>query len=1071
MRLRLLLLAAFWLAPLVGRQASAAPADADTNTLRVFIFAGQSNMVGSDSHAKDIDRFPPFAGLAQPQNAVLFSYHLGREEKRTSQGWVALQPVDGVVGPELSFARRVAAETQAPIAIIKCAAGGTTLGGDWNPDEPTGFKLYPLALQWIQSSLAELDRRKIAYRIEGFMWHQGENDMFSNEFRPNYGRNLKRFLECWRRDLKTPALKFYLGELCTKTIWGMDNREPMYAIRTGQKAVAESDPLAEYIPTSHIGIEIGGGEGLHYHYGTLGQLEHGVNYADAYLRTIGKRTVANRELKDWPYKKGSPVKLFILAGHRNMEGERAFTQDLRSLAGQETLANDNAAIAFRYSLGGGYRISNGWEPLGPTGFYDTFGPELSFGRTLQGKEPGNIAVAKFTHSGSQMNDWTPQGTSAKERNLYPAFIAFIQDAMKDLQGRGHPVELAGIFYHVGENDMSFHPYRRQAVPWLRATITRSREDLGLPGLPWFVSQQPPTDEKGLNQVDVTAQLAALAAADPAVSHLKAFQLPPEREQLVITTAGIVQLGTLLAEQYLASKGSVPRAAGNAPAPAPTPVLRQTRNVSGWQVHLHARLLETESVATERAMVLLQGMLDEIVRQVPARAVAELQKVPLYFSPAYRPGQSGAEYHPGADWLRDNGRDPGMARGVEFSGVHDFEAEVKRMPNFALHELAHAYHDRVLAGGFGHAGIRAAYERAKASGSYDRVERWLGTRPSKTPEKAYAITNPMEYFAEGTEAYFSRNDFYPFTREELQRHDPELFKLLEQLWNRPAPASGSGQVLPPPPELKLPAFYQKYVSAEGYPIVASARVNDYALREAAYLVNLLLAKRPDVRAAMIQSGSRLCIIAHDEFTTDLPEWARMRPKDWWDARARGTGGSADDPYCSCGEENLLSYSGDPYVAENILIHEFAHNIHLRGMVNVDPTFDERVKATYDSAMKAGLWKGKYASVNHHEYFAEGVQSWFDNNRVNDHDHNHVNTRALLLEYDPGLAALCREVFGDTVVKYTKPVTRLRDHLEGYDPATAPKFVWPERLKQVRTEIKQQAQARSDSAESGKSGSAK
>jgi hypothetical protein len=61
-----------------------------------------------------------------------------------------------------------------------------------------------------------------------------------------------------------------------------------------------------------------------------------------------------------------------------------------------------------------------------------------------------------------------------------------------------------------------------------------------------------------------------------------------------------------------------------------------------------------------------------------------------------------------------------------------------------------------------------------------------------------------------------------------------------------------------------------------------------------------------------------------------------------------------------------------------------------MVNVDPTFDPRLKAAYDSAMKAGLWRGKYAGTNHHEYWAEGVQSWFDDNRENDHDHNHVNT---------------------------------------------------------------------------------
>ncbi|MBS0202749.1 MAG: S9 family peptidase [Planctomycetes bacterium] len=114
------------------------------------------------------------------------------------------------------------------------------------------------------------------------------------------------------------------------------------------------------------------------------------------------------------------------------------------------------------------------------------------------------------------------------------------------------------------------------------------------------------------------------------------------------------------------------------------------------------------------------------------------------------------------------------------------------------------------------------------------------------------------------------------------------------------------------------------------------------------------------------------------------------------------------------------------------------------------------------MDAGLWKGKYASVNRHEYFAEGVQSWFDNNRENDHDHNHVNTRAELLQYDPRLAALCKEVFGDTELKYTKPVTRLKDHLQGYNPATAPKFVWPGRLAEVKQAIRQGAEARNRAA---------
>ena len=521
-----------------------------TKPLRVFIFAGQSNMVGSDSHTSDVKRFPPFVGLDQPQEKVLFSYNIGREDKLTSDGWTSLKPVDGVVGPELSFARRVSQVTPGPIAIIKCAAGGTTLGGDWNPDNPSGFKLYPLALDLVRNSLADLVRRKIKYQVEGFMWHQGENDMFDRDFRPNYGQNLKNFLAHWRRDLNVPRLKFYIGELCTKTIWGMDNRENMYAIRTGQKSVTESDPLAEYVPTSHDAVEIGGGAGLHYHYGTLGQLEHGVNYADAYLRTIGKLPSVERPHKPWPYSKGSPVKLFILAGHRNMEGERAFTQDLKFQSGLRQLAADNNRVAFKYSIGGGFKTSKDWETLGPAGFYDTFGPELSFGQTLASNLSENVAIAKFTDSGSQMNDWSPQGTAATDRNVYKKFIDFIQQSMQDLRAKGHRVELGGIFYHVSENDMSFGPYRRDASKWLQAMITKSREDLALPSLKWFVSQQPPTDDKDLNRIDVTANLAVMAAGDPTLIHIKAFNLSPQPEPLVLNSAGIIQLGDLLARSYL-----------------------------------------------------------------------------------------------------------------------------------------------------------------------------------------------------------------------------------------------------------------------------------------------------------------------------------------------------------------------------------------------------------------------------------------------------------------------------------------------------------------------------------------
>jgi hypothetical protein len=208
---------------------------------------------------------------------------------------------------------------------------------------------------------------------------------------------------------------------------------------------------------------------------------------------------------------------------------------------------------------------------------------------------------------------------------------------------------------------------------------------------------------------------------------------------------------------------------------------RTNSIEGWTVLVDERLLGEEKVKTEQALELLRGQLKEIVRVAPGAVVAKLREVTLFFSPEYPGVKPTAEYHPDARWLREHQRDESMAKGIEFTNVRAFEAESRRMPNFTLHELAHAYHHRVLPGGFENAEIKAAYERAKASGSYEKVERrFLDGRPN-TRERAYAMSNPMEYFAEASEAFFSRNDFFPFDRAELKRHDPEMERLVAKLW--------------------------------------------------------------------------------------------------------------------------------------------------------------------------------------------------------------------------------------------------------------------------------------------------
>ena len=243
--------------------------------------------------------------------------------------------------------------------------------------------------------------------------------------------------------------------------------------------------------------------------------------------------------------------------------------------------------------------------------------------------------------------------------------------------------------------------------------------------------------------------------------------------------------------------------------------------------------------------------------------------------------------------------------------------------------------------------------------------------------------------------------------------------------------------------RLDGFYQKYLDAGGLPIVSSGRVRDDALREAAWILDQVLSGRGDIREALAKNGVRLVVMAHDEYTTDVPEHAKLEPKDYWDRRARGLGPSRAAPAVSCGEENLLCFPGDHYARESILIHEFAHAIHQMGLSTVDPTFDQRLNQAFGRAIGLGKWKGYYAATNPAEYWAEGVQSWFGNNRENDGVHNHVNTRAELEEYDPPLAALCREVFGGRQWTYQKPADRPeagRAHLKDWKPADAPTFKW-------------------------------
>lgn len=223
--------------------------------------------------------------------------------------------------------------------------------------------------------------------------------------------------------------------------------------------------------------------------------------------------------------------------------------------------------------------------------------------------------------------------------------------------------------------------------------------------------------------------------------------------------------------------------------------------------------------------------------------------------------------------------------------------------------------------------------------------------------------------------------------------------------------------PVPSGITIDDVYAQYCTVSGLAIVASDDVPASALQHARTLVAAMLENvDPDAIDAIVDADVRIGVIGEHQVTTDLPEHADLNeafPGTDWDAETRGVGATIARPLTSAAEENLLCYPGDSYAGESILIHEFAHTVHELGIASVDAPFDARLEDAYEGAIADGKWDATYAAVNELEYWAEGVQSYFDANgsaERPDGIHNHVDTRSELETYDPDLYVLIDEVFG-------------------------------------------------------------
>ena len=222
------------------------------------------------------------------------------------------------------------------------------------------------------------------------------------------------------------------------------------------------------------------------------------------------------------------------------------------------------------------------------------------------------------------------------------------------------------------------------------------------------------------------------------------------------------------------------ASARAEEPAPEPAKPEShteRTIEGWTVRVDDRLLADGQPLGKRSLRLLTHQLAAAAEVLPADKLARLRQVPIWLDLTHGALRS-PQYHPSAQWLADHGYSQSLARCVHIPDAAYFAAAPfqREQPWGVMHELAHAWHDQVLS--FEHERIQAAWERFRAQPRYESV---LHASGKQRPH--YALTNPQEFFAEMTEAYFGMNDFFPFNQAELRRDDPETFDLLTDLWGK------------------------------------------------------------------------------------------------------------------------------------------------------------------------------------------------------------------------------------------------------------------------------------------------
>jgi len=218
--------------------------------------------------------------------------------------------------------------------------------------------------------------------------------------------------------------------------------------------------------------------------------------------------------------KKSPVKVFILAGQSNMEGQGVVTQEddkthkqlpgtlvslmsdpakappfkhLKDEKGQWAVRDDVWVYSQTGSgtAKGGLTIGYGWA-AGDSRF---FGPELQFGHVMRDYLPNQVLLIKTAWGGKSLyKDFRPPNSGGEVGACYTKMLETINNVLRDLKTEfpgydGGGYDLAGFVWYHGWND-GCDP--KNAVPEYEKNLVNLikdlRRDLKAPNLPVVIGE-------------------------------------------------------------------------------------------------------------------------------------------------------------------------------------------------------------------------------------------------------------------------------------------------------------------------------------------------------------------------------------------------------------------------------------------------------------------------------------------------------------------------------------------------------------------------------------------------------